>query len=119
CASVKHYRNRILLSEALNLADSDAYDETINEPIKYPGNVHGGVGIVGISILSAVFCPSFLCINTSIFSLGRSLSTPYSQKRSYAMQNNLLACGTGRLQRWRGMKSADRHSSLLYSVTCM
>ena len=57
--------------------------------------------------------------NTSIFSLGRSLSTPYSQKRSYAMQNNLLACGTGRLQRWRGMKSADRHSSLLYSVTCM
>ena len=35
--------------KALNLADSDAYDETINEPIKYPGNVHGGVGIVGIS----------------------------------------------------------------------
>lgn len=35
--------------KALNLANSDAYDETINEPIKYPGNVHGGVGIVGIS----------------------------------------------------------------------
>ena len=35
--------------KALNLADSGAYDETINEPIKYPGNVHGGVGIVGIS----------------------------------------------------------------------
>ena len=35
--------------KALNLADSDAYDETINEPIKYPGNVHGGVGIVGVS----------------------------------------------------------------------
>ena len=35
--------------KALNLADSDAYDEKINEPIKYPGNVHGGVGIVGIS----------------------------------------------------------------------
>ena len=35
--------------KALNLTDSDAYDETINEPIKYPGNVHGGVGIVGIS----------------------------------------------------------------------
>lgn len=35
--------------KALNLVDSDAYDETINEPVKYPGNVHGGTGIVGIS----------------------------------------------------------------------
>ena len=33
--------------KALNLADSDAYDETINEPIKYPGNVHGGSGLSG------------------------------------------------------------------------
>ena len=35
--------------KALNLVDSDAYDETINEPIKYPSNVHGGTGMVGIS----------------------------------------------------------------------
>lgn len=35
--------------KALNLLDSDAYDETINEPIKFSGNVHGGTGIVGIS----------------------------------------------------------------------
>ena len=67
-------------------------------------------------LLSAVFCSIFLCINTSISSLGRSLSTPYSQKRSYAMQNNLLACGTGRLQRWRGMKSADRRFLLCCTV---
>ncbi|KAB6260484.1 DUF4249 domain-containing protein, partial [Bacteroides xylanisolvens] len=31
------------------LVDSDAYDETINEPIKYPSNVHGGIGMIGIS----------------------------------------------------------------------
>ena len=67
-------------------------------------------------LLSAVFCSSFLCINTSIFLIGRSLSTPYSQKRSYAMQNNLLACGTGCLQRWRGMKSADRRFLLCCTV---
>lgn len=35
--------------KALNLVDSDDYDETINEPIKYPSNVHGGTGIIGIS----------------------------------------------------------------------
>lgn len=35
--------------KALNLLDSDVYDETISEPIKYPSNVHGGVGIVGVS----------------------------------------------------------------------
>lgn len=35
--------------KALNLVDSDAYDETINEPIRYPSNVHGGTGMVGIS----------------------------------------------------------------------
>ena len=35
--------------KALNLVDSDAYDETINEPIKYPSNVHGGIGMIGIS----------------------------------------------------------------------
>lgn len=35
--------------KALNFVDSDAYDETINEPIKYPSNVHGGTGIIGIS----------------------------------------------------------------------
>lgn len=35
--------------KALNSVDSDVYDETIDEPIKYPGNVHGGTGIVGIS----------------------------------------------------------------------
>lgn len=35
--------------KALNLVDSDVYDETINEPIRYPSNVHGGTGMVGIS----------------------------------------------------------------------
>lgn len=35
--------------KALNFVDSDAYDETMDEPIRYPGNVHGGTGIVGIS----------------------------------------------------------------------
>ncbi|MBD3592187.1 DUF4249 domain-containing protein [Bacteroides sp. GM023] len=35
--------------KALNLIDTDAYDETINEPIKFPSNVQGGVGIVGVS----------------------------------------------------------------------
>lgn len=35
--------------KALNLVDSDAYDETINEPLRYPSNVHGGTGMVGIS----------------------------------------------------------------------
>lgn len=34
---------------ALNLASSDAYDEMLSEPIKYPSNVHGGTGIVGAS----------------------------------------------------------------------
>lgn len=35
--------------KALNLIDSDNYDETINEPIKFPSNVQGGTGIVGFS----------------------------------------------------------------------
>lgn len=35
--------------KALNLIDSDVYDETISEPIKIPGNVNGGLGIVSIS----------------------------------------------------------------------
>lgn len=34
---------------ALNLASSDAYDEMLSEPIKYPSNVHGGTGMVGAS----------------------------------------------------------------------
>ena len=34
---------------ALNFLKSDGYDETFNEPIKFPGNVQGGVGIVGVS----------------------------------------------------------------------
>lgn len=35
--------------KALNFVDSDAYDETINEPLKFPSNVSGGTGIVSIS----------------------------------------------------------------------
>lgn len=35
--------------KALNLVDSDVYDETINEPLRYPSNVHGGTGMVSIS----------------------------------------------------------------------
>ena len=35
--------------KALNLVDSDVYDETINEPLRYPSNVHGGTGMVGVS----------------------------------------------------------------------
>lgn len=35
--------------KALNFVDSDAFDETINEPFKFPSNVNGGTGIVSIS----------------------------------------------------------------------
>lgn len=35
--------------KALNFVDSDIYDETINEPIKFPGNVNGGTGMIGIT----------------------------------------------------------------------
>lgn len=35
--------------KALNIIDSDVFDEVLNEPISYPSNVHGGTGIVGIS----------------------------------------------------------------------
>lgn len=35
--------------KALNLLDSDAYDEIMSEPIKYPSNVHGGTGMIGIT----------------------------------------------------------------------
>lgn len=38
-----------LYLKALNIVDSDAFDGTLTEPIKYPGNVNGGTGIVGIS----------------------------------------------------------------------
>ncbi len=35
--------------KALNIIDSDAYIEGINEPIKFPSNVQGGTGLVGVS----------------------------------------------------------------------
>lgn len=35
--------------KALNLYDSDSYSEELNEPIKFPSNVHGGTGMIGIS----------------------------------------------------------------------
>lgn len=35
--------------KALNAVDSDAFDESINEPIRFPSNVNGGIGIVGFS----------------------------------------------------------------------
>lgn len=35
--------------KSLNLIDSYGYDETISEPIKFPSNVNGGTGMVGIS----------------------------------------------------------------------
>lgn len=35
--------------KALNQVDSDSYDETINEPIRYLSNVNGGTGMLGIS----------------------------------------------------------------------
>lgn len=34
---------------ALNLLDSDAYDNTLSEPIAFPSNVNGGTGMVGFS----------------------------------------------------------------------
>lgn len=34
---------------ALNLTNSDSFDETINEPVKFPSNVNGGTGFVGVS----------------------------------------------------------------------
>lgn len=45
--------------KALNSVDSDVYDETIDEPIKYPGNVQGGTGIVGISTEVSKVVPIF------------------------------------------------------------
>lgn len=35
--------------KALNIFDSDDYNEVIYEPIRFPSNVNGGAGIVGIS----------------------------------------------------------------------
>lgn len=35
--------------KALNIIDSDMYDETIMEPIRFASNVNGGLGIVGIN----------------------------------------------------------------------
>ncbi len=35
--------------KSLNTLDSDAYDESIGEPIRLPSNVNGGTGIVGFS----------------------------------------------------------------------
>lgn len=35
--------------KALNFLKSDGYDETFNEPIKFPSNIQGGVGIIGVS----------------------------------------------------------------------
>ena len=40
--------------KALNLIDSDVYDETIMEPIVFASNVHGGLGIVSISTETSV-----------------------------------------------------------------
>lgn len=34
---------------ALNIVDSDAFDEVLNEAINYPSNVQGGTGLVSIS----------------------------------------------------------------------
>ncbi len=38
----------------LNVIDSDAYDEVLNEPITFPSNVHGGTGFVSISSSTSV-----------------------------------------------------------------
>ena len=35
--------------KVLNALDSDAFDESVNEPIRFPSNVNGGIGIVGFS----------------------------------------------------------------------
>ncbi|WP_291530254.1 DUF4249 domain-containing protein [Bacteroides sp. UBA939] len=35
--------------KALNLIDSDLYDTPLSEPIKLPGNISGGIGVMGIS----------------------------------------------------------------------
>lgn len=35
--------------KTLNVIDSDIYDETLMEPIRFPSNVNGGLGIVSIS----------------------------------------------------------------------
>ena len=34
---------------ALNVFDSDDYDEAFNPPVRFPSNINGGVGVVGIS----------------------------------------------------------------------
>lgn len=40
--------------KALNLIDSDVYDELIMEPIVFASNVHGGLGIISISTETSV-----------------------------------------------------------------
>jgi len=35
---------------ALNLYYSENYEEYLSQPISFPSNVHGGVGIVGFEI---------------------------------------------------------------------
>ncbi len=35
--------------KALNIFDSDGYNEVIYEPVRFPSNVNGGTGIVGVS----------------------------------------------------------------------
>lgn len=39
--------------KALNLYVSDNYDDFLSQPIRYPSNVHGGIGIFGISFGSS------------------------------------------------------------------
>lgn len=39
--------------KALNIFDSDGYNEVIYEPVRFPSNVNGGTGIVGISTESS------------------------------------------------------------------
>lgn len=45
----QHYRKEYYYLRALNLLDSDAYDNTLSEPIAFPSNVNGGTGMVGFS----------------------------------------------------------------------
>lgn len=40
--------------KALNIIDSDVYDETLMEPLTFASNVHGGVGIISINTETTV-----------------------------------------------------------------
>ena len=50
-------KEQYLYLKALNIHDSGSYDEYFTPPVKFPSNVNGGTGIVGVSIGSEMIIP--------------------------------------------------------------